>query len=140
MAGLCLAGLGGSKAINSILFPCFSFSPSQQGTWSLLGTNYWPSVGPKLPGLLRRQHLEEKSCLLRNEKKERRRGLLLLYESKIWVEISSHPICPSFPLPIFSQLLPIPTHSDLPQLPGVIGLSVEPPDGVPTHILDSSRD
>lgn len=47
MAGLCLAGLGGSKAINSILVPCFSFSPSQQGTWSLLGTNYWPSVGAK---------------------------------------------------------------------------------------------
>lgn len=114
VAGLFSAGLGGSKAINSILVPCFSFSPSQQGTRSLLGTNYWPSMGPKLLGLLRRQHLEEKSFLLRNEKKERRRGLLLLYESKIWVEISSHTICRSFPLPVFSHLLLIPAHSDLP--------------------------
>ena len=108
VARLFSAGLGGSKAISSILVPCFSFSPSQQGTWSLLGTNYWPSVGPKMPGLLRRQRLEEKSFLLRNEKKERRRRLLLLYDSKLWVEISSHPICPSFPLPIFSHFLPNP--------------------------------
>lgn len=53
------------------LVPCFSFSLSQQGTWSLLGANYWPSVslGQEVGLLLGRLHLEEKSFCFRNEKR-----------------------------------------------------------------------
>lgn len=65
-------GFSGNKAINSTTRPLFfSFSPSQQGTWSLLGANYWPSVtlGWEEGLLLERLHLEEKSFCFRKEKR-----------------------------------------------------------------------
>lgn len=94
------------------LVPCFSFSPSQQGTWSLLGANYWPSVG--LGWWVGRGSSCWEDCLWRKSgfllgmKKIREEKALLLYESKTWGGGSFHPfLLPTLPLPVFS-LLPNP--------------------------------